>query len=130
MIGGVCAGLGEYFNVDPVFLRIAMVLLVIAHGVGILAYLIALIIIPREPLSTGEVKEGKRAEKEYAHWNKFIPGAILILLGLFFFARQHYWWWHVERFWPLLLVALGLFLILALGRKKEKEDQLHESSQI
>lgn len=48
MLGGVCSGLGEYFNVDPVLIRLIWVLLAFACGIGILAYLIAWIIIPKK----------------------------------------------------------------------------------
>jgi len=44
MLAGVCGGLGEYFNIDPVIFRIAVVL----TGVGLIAYLAAIIIIPEE----------------------------------------------------------------------------------
>ena len=50
VIGGVCGGLGEYFNIDPTFIRIIAVLLIFPDGIGILAYLIAWVIIPRRPL--------------------------------------------------------------------------------
>ena len=45
-LGGVCAGLGEYFNLDPVILRLAFILLIFAGG-GI-AYLVAWIIVPEK----------------------------------------------------------------------------------
>ena len=46
VIAGVCGGIGEYFNVDPVIVRLLWVLLVLGYGFGILAYLIAWLIIP------------------------------------------------------------------------------------
>jgi len=49
VISGVCSGLGEYFNVDPVIIRIIWVVTALAWGAGILAYLIAWIIIPKKP---------------------------------------------------------------------------------
>jgi len=45
-LGGVCSGLGEYFNVDPVIIRLALLLLLFAGG-GI-AYLVAWIIVPEK----------------------------------------------------------------------------------
>jgi phage shock protein C len=48
VIGGVCAGLGEYFGVDPTIVRIAAVLLALANGVGVVAYVILWIIVPEE----------------------------------------------------------------------------------
>jgi phage shock protein C len=46
-IGGVCGGLGEYLGIDPTLVRLALVLLFFLGGTGLLAYLIAWIIIPR-----------------------------------------------------------------------------------
>jgi phage shock protein C len=49
MLGGVCGGLGGYFSVDPTIVRLLWVLFSLAGGAGVLAYLIAWIIIPDEP---------------------------------------------------------------------------------
>ena len=46
-ICGVCGGLGEYFNVDSTIIRLAAVLLGFTGG-GLLAYIVAAIIIPEE----------------------------------------------------------------------------------
>lgn len=43
---GVCGGLGEYFNVDPTLIRLLWIILICSFGTGLLAYLIAAIIIP------------------------------------------------------------------------------------
>ena len=48
MIWGVCGGLGQYFDVDPTIVRVIMVLLVLANGLGILAYLVLAIVMPLE----------------------------------------------------------------------------------
>ena len=48
MIAGVCAGLGEYLNVDPTVVRLIWALIGLT-GAGIVAYLIAAIIIPEKP---------------------------------------------------------------------------------
>lgn len=49
IIGGVCGGLGNYFNVDPVFTRLIWAVLFFFGGIGLLAYIIAWIIVPEEP---------------------------------------------------------------------------------
>ncbi len=49
MIDGVCAGIAEYFNFDPTLVRLAWVIFSVAGCSGILAYIIAAIIIPRNP---------------------------------------------------------------------------------
>jgi phage shock protein PspC (stress-responsive transcriptional regulator) len=48
VIGGVCGGIARYFNVDPVLIRLICVLLLFS-GAGVLAYIIAWIIVPLEP---------------------------------------------------------------------------------
>lgn len=52
MISGVCGGIAEYFNVDVTFVRLAFACLSIFCGGGILAYIVAAIIIPEEGTST------------------------------------------------------------------------------
>jgi phage shock protein PspC (stress-responsive transcriptional regulator) len=48
VIGGVAGGLGRYFNVDPLFFRIGLVVLAFVGGAGLLAYLAALLLVPVE----------------------------------------------------------------------------------
>jgi len=48
IIGGVCGGIGEYFDVDPVLIRLLWLILVFGFGTGVLAYIIAWIIIPEK----------------------------------------------------------------------------------
>ena len=53
MIAGVCAGIGEYANIDPTLIRLAAVaLLFVSAGTAIVAYLIMALIIPEEPASS------------------------------------------------------------------------------
>ncbi|HHE46836.1 MAG TPA: PspC domain-containing protein [Bacteroidetes bacterium] len=50
ILAGVCGGLGEHFRIDPVIVRIIMVILALTGGpVGILLYLMFWLIIPRRP---------------------------------------------------------------------------------
>ncbi len=43
---GVCAGIAEYFNIDPTLVRLLWVLVSLAGGAGVLAYIIAAIVMP------------------------------------------------------------------------------------
>lgn len=51
-IAGICAGLGEYFEVDPVIVRLIFLLFIFAGGAGIIAYLVGWLIIPLNPQET------------------------------------------------------------------------------
>ena len=113
VIGGVCGGLGEYFGIDPVIVRIIFGLLVLANGIGILAYIILAIVVPlesseattpketmrknveemkktanelgREIRSTLEGEEGKPEEEAKVRRNRLnLIGIIIIAVGILF----------------------------------------------
>ncbi len=48
MIAGVCGGIGEYFDIDPTIVRLAWVVFTLVWGAGLLAYIIAWIIVPEK----------------------------------------------------------------------------------
>lgn len=48
-IFGVCGGLAEYFDIDATIVRLVLVLAVLFAGVGVLAYLIAALVMPNQP---------------------------------------------------------------------------------
>lgn len=45
VLSGVCGGIGDYFDIDPVIVRLVFIF----TGVGLLAYIVMAIIIPIEP---------------------------------------------------------------------------------
>lgn len=47
MLCGVCGGIGEYFGIDPTIIRILWVIFALGIGSGILAYIIACVLIPK-----------------------------------------------------------------------------------
>lgn len=59
-IAGVCGGIGEYFEVDPTIVRLAWIVLTVVTGIipGILAYLVAAMVIPAE-VTTEQMERGK-----------------------------------------------------------------------
>ena len=48
-LDGVCSGIANYFNIDPTLIRLAWVIFTLAGGCGLIAYIIAAIVIPTEP---------------------------------------------------------------------------------
>lgn len=48
MVAGVCGGIGEYFDIDPTLVRLGFVALSFLAGGGLLVYILAAIIIPKE----------------------------------------------------------------------------------
>ena len=57
MLGGVCAGFAEYMGTDPTIVRLSWVVLSLIYGFGLLAYIVAWLIMPLEP-------EKKKAKEE------------------------------------------------------------------
>jgi phage shock protein PspC (stress-responsive transcriptional regulator) len=74
VIGGVCSGMGAYWNIDPVILRIIFIALVLAGGIGVIVYLILYIVLPEarttaqkiemkgEPVNIHNIKEAVKKE--------------------------------------------------------------------
>ena len=64
MVGGVAAGLAEYFDVDPVIVRAIFIITSIGWGGGILAYIILWIIVPEKPVRFAEKENDPESDEE------------------------------------------------------------------
>jgi phage shock protein PspC (stress-responsive transcriptional regulator) len=76
IIGGVCAGMGAYWDIDPIILRVLFVAFLVAGGLGALIYLILYIVLPEakttaqkiemkgEPVNIHNIKESVKEEFE------------------------------------------------------------------
>jgi phage shock protein PspC (stress-responsive transcriptional regulator) len=71
IIGGVCGGLGAYLNMDPVILRIIFVVLFLINGIGLIAYLILWIAVPKA-VNTAQRLEMKGQEVTVSNIEKSI----------------------------------------------------------
>ena len=141
VLGGVAAGFGDYFDVDPVLVRVGFVLLTFATGIGILFYIICWLVMPADGASVSaekppgarlseEVREaaervaGEVREVGESARVRMIGGAVLVVLGLMLLADRVPWmfdWPHWLRFdnaWPLILVALGVALVMRSREEK------------
>lgn len=132
MISGVCGGLGQYFGVDPTLVRIAWVaisLISFPAGlvIGPLAYLAAMLIIPRDPEEMTLPTDEPPAEPEYKS-NNLLWGVVLILLALVVLQWQRDllpFPFHRGRgnFLPPL-VLIGVAIVLMLRYRPEMADRL------
>ncbi len=127
VLAGVAGGLGEYFGVDPTIIRLIFVLLTVFGGGGVLVYIILWILIPCESCldkdSDQTIKENtqemREKAKKFAGEFKRMPvennpknwlGFFIIVFGLLFlFDNLGFLQFHL--FWPLLIIAFGLFLL-------------------
>ncbi|MCC6177494.1 MAG: PspC domain-containing protein [Chloroflexi bacterium] len=60
MIAGVCGGLGEYFDVDPVLVRLLFVVTALISGIGILAYIVFWIVVPLQGAGSSRTETFRR----------------------------------------------------------------------
>lgn len=56
VIGGICSGMGAYWNIDPVIIRIIFILLALTGGVGVIVYLILYIVLPEAKSTTQKIE--------------------------------------------------------------------------
>jgi len=143
VIDGVCGGIAEYFDVDPVLVRIIFVLFFFFGGSAFIAYIVGMIIMPRAPYELASDTETKAGKQEnvsetsatkparasaYPGAGSLVIGIILIVLGGLFlldnldFPLFHrFSWWFGFHFWdffiPGILILVGLILII-----KSKEN--------
>ena len=107
VIAGVCGGVGRYLGVDPVLLRIAFIILALANGLGLIAYVVAWVAIPEErpgqPI--GPVTEPRRET------GRLVLGGSLVVLGLVLLLDRLAPNLD-ELFWPVAVVAVGVAVML------------------
>lgn len=122
VIAGVCGGIGEYFNVDPIVIRIVMIVLGVS-GFGLLLYPLAWMVMPtRSPAEAALAaqEELPTSGRDAAFWSAYFPGILLIVLGLMFLAERIWRWIDFDDLWPVLLVVVGLLIIFS-GRINRRE---------
>lgn len=124
IIAGVAGGIGEYFKVDPLIIRILFIILTIFGGSGILLYILLWILMPGPQFSGSNFSgdsfrrfandlSGANLSKD-SHlllgWIVLGLGVILLLdnLGLF----QYF---DIGRLWPIILVIFGILLLSRHG---------------
>ena len=133
MLFGVAGGMAEYFGADPTIVRVAWVLLTLASaGLGLLAYVILAIVMPRQTFdSTAEensqVNESEGGEPSYTDTRRrtgrlSLFGLALIAIGTLLLLNSLgvLYWWRWDVFWPLLLIAAGVALLA--GRLTRREN--------
>jgi phage shock protein C len=107
VIAGVCGGIGRYLGVDPMLLRIAFIVLALANGLGVIAYVVAWVAIPEErpgqPLAA--------ASEPRREMGRLVLGGSLVVLGLVLLVDRLAPNLD-ELFWPVAVVAVGVAVML------------------
>lgn len=116
MISGVAGGLGRYFNVDPVIVRIAFAISVFFGGLGVIAYVALALFVPSAPAEGGEVGPPP-AERSRAL--AIGAGIALVVIALSWGVFDGPGWGHGFFWSPFLFVGLlaaGAILVARRAR--------------
>lgn len=148
IIGGVAAGLAEYFKLDPLLVRLLFVVFTIIGGGGIIIYLILWIATPDKPFidhisqnsknmenhtnqeehpytSGNPAGQEKNKEKnvEQRQRGNLIGGLVLITIGAIFLLDQFIPRVDFGDLWPIILIAIGIGLLFNnMGKYKKTND--------
>lgn len=125
IVAGVCGGFAEYFKIDSTIIRLIWIFITVFGGIGILAYIFSLILIPE-----GEKKEIKQKSEDDDQDEKLVVwGVIIIIVGvlLFFIHRPivGIFWHTFTANWLNIVIAvvlIGLGIYLIINRNKEDDE--------
>jgi phage shock protein C len=140
VIAGVCGGMAEYFDVDPVIMRVLFILLTVFGGTGIILYIASWILMPKKPLNQAESSPEQHEEYPMSNIRKIFGigliglGSIILLANLGLFSFFHFWDVSWSFIFPILLILLGMAIIYYKQTKIAREqtppgDQTAEQSQ-
>ncbi len=132
VLAGVASGISRHFRTDPVLIRVLFVAMALVGGGGILAYIILWAIIPEEPYGSFESSASTSTDSNTDNSSSFpegnvvqartgsmIAGIVLIVLGALFLADEFLPDFDFGKYWPILLVAIGIVLLFT-ARSKDK----------
>ncbi len=125
VVAGVCAGLGEYFEVDPVLVRALFVVGLLSGGLGAMFYIVMWVIMPNEETvltSEPQMEHSENAEINdpvfsEKHKGTVVTGLILVGLGAFFLIRELFPSFSLEYVFPIMLIAVGAIIVFNALRK-------------
>ena len=108
VVAGVCAGIARTFNIQPLIVRVAAVALTFASGAGVIAYVAAWLLLPREgeaeSLARTVTRPGSPARGEALAVGSIVLGIVLLV-------RASGAWFSDAVVWPVALAGFGMAVI-------------------
>ena len=122
VIGGVCAGLANYFDVDATLLRLLFAFLILFAGTGFWLYIILWIVMPAgvDSQPTAETVDAlmeNAPQNPQVNKGSLIVGLILIGLGALGLIHRFVPAFNWQMVWPIILIVLGLVLLIPKDKK-------------
>ena len=127
VLGGVCSGLGNYFEMDPTFWRVLFFFLFLIGCSGLLIYIILWIAMPAATIQTmadgiasQEVStEQANTDSERRKRNSnMAAGLVLIGIGTISLLARYIPQINWRTAWPIILIVLGILLIFPVKTKQ------------
>lgn len=139
-IGGVCGGLSEYFNLDPVIVRAVFVLAAIFGGGGVIIYIVLWIVIPEKhylidntinnETINSDINNSNKMDNQFEQKNEkrnyhgnLTAGIILITLGILFLIDRFVPQINFGDLWPVILIVIGITILMRNFSKKNTDNQ-------
>jgi len=148
MVWGVCGGLARYFDIDPTIVRVIAVILALANGVGIIAYVILAIAVPTESSKASEPKDvvkenieeikqttselgdeirssfkanesSSSSTTEVQKNSRNIIGIILIIAGGVFLLTNFFSFWWFQWEYLWPLILVGIGVLIVVGVRRK-----------
>ncbi len=121
-IAGVCGGLANYLDLDPVLVRLAFVVLTLASGVGILLYIILAIITPKESIADEihlnpqlDVYPDSKLIKAKEKRRRTVFAGLMVFTGSMFLMGN--FGINFSVMMPAILILVGVSLIMNQKQK-------------
>ena len=117
VLAGVCGGFGQYFNLDSALVRLLWVFFTIFGGSGVLAYLVAVFIVPDE--STAKDVTPRRLI-DGLNEKTILWSVLLVLVGIILFFQhgnfinsiwRHFWNSGINVLLSLIIISVGVYLL-------------------
>ncbi len=138
VLGGVCAGLGNFLGIDPILIRIFFIVWTVLGEFSVLIYILLWVIVPSDTSSdadgTFQINDlGARFHqmgREIGEISRQPNSELIIFTGLGLIAWGAYYlvrrlvpyldlWAYSQYLWPAMLIIAGVFVIICTIRKKE-----------
>ena len=138
VISGVCGGIAEYLDIDATFVRVVMVILAFPFGVGVLIYFVLLFLMPNpgeatpfvrstgteqatvlDPVNPGAPAAQRVVDPVAMERRRNGIGLLLVAVGVVFLLGNvgAFRFADLRYVWPLVLIALGVYLVAQRTRQ-------------
>lgn len=129
VIGGVCAGLADYLNMDVTLVRVLFVVAALCGSFGFWLYIILWIVAPSQKVigfnsqndELVDISMNEEDDKKGFQKGAVVTAIILIGIGLLALIDNFMpidWIW---KLWPVILIALGIVIIMNTQKKQNNE---------